>query len=160
MYIEEPKKNKNGELVSNIYFTKEETALFDEEDKKLLKPCDKTIYSFQFKLPEGVAPKHYCNVITPTDEGFNVELDGEIKQEIIDMVQTAEVLYAEYKGIELDKEQVDKIKANKYYEDMKARMTIDGKPAFLNNKPLKYDSLEELKTTIKTKFNESQIEIL
>lgn len=153
MYIEQ-KENKY-----EVYLTKEETALLDEEDKKLLKPCDKTIYSFQFKLPEGVASKHYCNVITPTDEGFKVE-QGEIDQEIIDMVQTAEVLYAEYKGIELDKEQVDKIKANKHYEKMKAEMKIDGKPMFINNEPIKLDSLEELKATIEAKYDKNNIEIL
>lgn len=154
MYIEQKENNKY-----EVYLTKEETALLDEEDKRLLKPCDKTIYSFQFKLPEGVAPKHCCHQITPTDEGFKVE-QGEIDQEIIDMVQTAEVLYAEYKGIELDKEQVDKIKANKHYEKMKAKMKIDGRPMFINNEPIKLDSLEELKATIEAKYDKNNIAIL
>lgn len=58
MYIEEPKKNKNGELISHIYFTEEEVALLDEEDKKLLKPCKKEIpimrAEWQFKIPEPI----------------------------------------------------------------------------------------------------------
>lgn len=70
MYIEEPHKNKNGELISHVYFTEEEAELLDEEDKKGLEPCDITLKpsytaTYQFKLPEGAE--------LPTDEGFKVE---------------------------------------------------------------------------------------
>ena len=132
MYIEEPHKNKNGELISHVYLTEEEAEVLDEEDKKLLKPCDKTIYSFQFKLPEGVEPKHYCHHITPTDEGFNVEwkeIDSEIMEALETAMFVATELTAEPKGIDVEKEfgkeYVNKIRTNNYYKDFKARAIIN-----------------------------------
>lgn len=139
MYIEEPKKNKNGELISHVYFTEEEAELLDEEDKKGLEPCDITIEpsytaTYQFKLPEGAElpkPKNYCHHITPTDEGFKVEWK-EIDSEIMEALETAMFvtaeLTAEPKGIDVEKEfgkeYVNKIRTNAFYKDFKARAII------------------------------------
>lgn len=135
MYIEEPHKNKNGELISHVYFTEEEAELLDEEDKKRLEPCDITIEpyytaTYQFKLPEGAElpkPKNYCYQITPTDEGFNVEWK-EIDTEIMEALETAMFVTSEISGVDVEKEfgkeYVNKIRTNNYYKDFREKAII------------------------------------